>query len=178
MADIQVALGTTLGVTFQVDNPSAVGSPINADALPTATVYDSDVANYGMTNATGLTSAFRHTGSVTGAANNGSGLIRITGGTHNLQTGDRVTITGVVGTTEANSTWTVTRIAATTFDLQGSTFTNAYVSGGTWNVTGFYHVSVPFTAGNGFASGKTYPMRVNYNVSSTAKSQLVYVAVY
>lgn len=72
-------------------------------------------------------------GSVTGAANNGSGLIRITSATnHNLLTGEQVVIAGVVGTTEANGTWTVTRIDGTRFDLQGSTFSNVYVSGGTF----------------------------------------------
>ena len=70
---------------------------------------------------------------VTGAANNGSGLIRITTSatSHNLNTGDHVTISGIVGTTEANAGWTITVITANTFDLVGSTFTNAYISGGT-----------------------------------------------
>lgn len=68
---------------------------------------------------------------ITGAANNGSGLIRITATSHGYATGDAIGIYGVVGTTEANSAWIVTVINANTFDLQGSTFTNAYVSGGT-----------------------------------------------
>lgn len=68
---------------------------------------------------------------ITGAANNGAGLIRITvASTATLATGDHKTISGVVGTTEANGSWTITVINATTFDLQGSTFANAYVSGG------------------------------------------------
>jgi hypothetical protein len=69
--------------------------------------------------------------SITGAANNGSGLIRITVTNHGYSTGNVVDISGVVGTTEANRTgWTITVITASTFDLQNSTFTNAYVSGG------------------------------------------------
>lgn len=69
---------------------------------------------------------------VTGAVNNGSGLIRITAANHTFRTEDRITITGVGGTVEANgSKWRVTVITANTFDLQGSTFTNAYTSGGT-----------------------------------------------
>jgi hypothetical protein len=68
---------------------------------------------------------------VTGAANNGSGLIRLTVTSNTvLQTGDVRTVAGVLGTTEANGTWTITKITATTYDLQGSTFTNAYSSGG------------------------------------------------
>lgn len=68
---------------------------------------------------------------VTGAANNGSGLIRLTvTSTTGWTTGDVKTISGVVGTTEANATWTITVIDGTHVDLQGSTFTNAYTSGG------------------------------------------------
>jgi hypothetical protein len=69
---------------------------------------------------------------ITGAANNGSGLIRITATAHTFQTENRVTITGVGGTVEANAAnWRITVIDANTFDLVGSTFTNAYTSGGT-----------------------------------------------
>jgi surface protein len=79
---------------------------------------------------------------VTNAANNGSGLIRITTGVaHERTTGDKIFISGVTGTTEANGGWIVTVINATTIDLQESTFTNTYVSGGTvrtgygWTIT-------------------------------------------
>ena len=68
---------------------------------------------------------------ITGAANNGSGLIRITASGHGVETGHKVTIASVGGTTEANGTWTATYVSSTTFDLQGTTFANAYTSGGT-----------------------------------------------
>jgi hypothetical protein len=68
---------------------------------------------------------------VTGTANNGSGLIRITTATHLFSTGDVVTLGSVGGTTEADGAWTITVISTTTFDLQGSTFTHAWTSGGT-----------------------------------------------
>jgi hypothetical protein len=68
---------------------------------------------------------------VSGAANNGSGLIRLTVTSNSvLQTGDVRTVNGVGGTTEANGIWTITRITATTYDLQGSTFTNTFTSSG------------------------------------------------
>lgn len=67
---------------------------------------------------------------ITNAANNGSGLIRITKAAHGFITGDRVSLSEVQGTTEANGTWTVTVIDPNNFDLQGSTFINTYVSGG------------------------------------------------
>jgi hypothetical protein len=68
---------------------------------------------------------------VTGAANNGSGLIRITATAHGFATGTRVVLSGILGTTEAIGAWTVTSIDADHFDLQGSTFTNAWSAGGT-----------------------------------------------
>jgi len=68
---------------------------------------------------------------ISGAANNGSGLIRLTVSTTGLTTGDNVHVVGVTGTTEANFPWFVTVIDATHLDLQMSAFANAYVSGGT-----------------------------------------------
>ena len=68
---------------------------------------------------------------ITGAVNNGGGLIRITATGHTFATGNFITISGVGGTTEANAVnWRITVITANTFDLVGSTFTNVYTSGG------------------------------------------------
>lgn len=67
---------------------------------------------------------------ITAAVNNGSGLVRLTATGHGLVTGDRIVVRAVTGTTEANSTWYITRIDANTLDLIGSVFQNAYVSGG------------------------------------------------
>lgn len=68
---------------------------------------------------------------ITNCADNGSGLIRVTAGTHGYETGDKVGIESVTGTTEANGSWTITKVDASNFDLDGSTFNNAYISGGT-----------------------------------------------
>jgi hypothetical protein len=46
------------------------------------------------------------------------------------QLGTRVSVTGVVGTTEANSIWVTSVMDPTHIELVGSVFTNAYVSGG------------------------------------------------
>lgn len=70
------------------------------------------------------------TKAVTNCVNNGSGLIRVTCTGHGWSTGEKVVVYNVGGTTEANSAWTITVIDANTFDLQGSTFTHAYTSGG------------------------------------------------
>ncbi len=75
---------------------------------------------------------------ITGTANAG-GLIEITtSGAHSLTTGQYVIVYGVAGTTEANGTWKLTTTAANKFTLDGSTFTNAYVSGG--NLKSMYQV--------------------------------------
>src|SRR6185312_5044477 len=61
---------------------------------------------------------------ITGAVTHG-GLIQITSAAHGFNTEDRITITGVGGTVEANgNNWRITVTGANTFDLQGSTFTN------------------------------------------------------
>lgn len=86
---------------------------------------------------------------VTGAANNGAGLIRLTvtgfgqnnqgGGTPTggLATGQTANVSGVLGTTEANANgWVITVVDGTHIDLQGSSFVHTYVSGGFANVGG------------------------------------------
>jgi hypothetical protein len=69
--------------------------------------------------------------SVSGAVDNGSGLIRLTvTSTAAMTTGDIRSVSAVTGTTEANGRWTITVVDGTHIDLQGSTFVNAYVSAG------------------------------------------------
>lgn len=100
-----------------------------------AFAYDSELTgNAKNLRINGANEAYtRSTGAaIGGAADNGSGLIRITSTGHGLKTGSKVRISGVTGTTEANGDWTITRIDADTFDLQASAFANAYVSDGTW----------------------------------------------
>lgn len=64
---------------------------------------------------------------VTGAANNGSGLVRLTvASTIGFTTGEIGNVYGVRGTSEANGAWTITVVDATHIDLQGSTFANVY----------------------------------------------------
>jgi len=74
---------------------------------------------------------------ITGVANNGSGLIRVTtASAHGLVTGDLINIYGVVGVPGANTRASVTVVDATSYDLQGSSFSGSYTSGGTsvvWN---------------------------------------------
>ena len=68
--------------------------------------------------------------SVSGAADSGSGLIRITAISHSFADGAIVRIHDVGGCTEANGAWKIDYITADTFDLLGSTFTHAFSSAG------------------------------------------------
>ena len=109
---------------------------IHDDALITQGALTRSISSYGSTTTVGLTSVeglhVNVSLSVAGAADNGSGAIRITTtAAHTLASYNGVTIASIVGTTEANSNWIITVIDATNFDLIGSTFTNAYTSGGT-----------------------------------------------
>lgn len=76
---------------------------------------------------------------ISGAANNGSGAVRLTIGgltagtppsNTNLNIENTVTVYGVTGTTEANGTWPFSIVDGTHIDLTGPIFTNAYVGGG------------------------------------------------
>ena len=69
---------------------------------------------------------------VTGAVSGNGGVVRLSViSTAQMTTGDVGAVSGVLGTTEANGTWTLTVIDATDVELQGTVFANAYVSGGT-----------------------------------------------
>lgn len=69
--------------------------------------------------------------SVTGSANDGTGKVKLTvSSTTGWTTNDVKVVSGVTGTTEANGRWKITVSDATHIVLQGSTFSNAYVSGG------------------------------------------------
>lgn len=96
------------------------------------------------------------TRTVTGAANNGAGLIRLTVVAHGYSTGDRVVVEQVGGVPNATGSWVVTNIGANTLDLQGSTFAGAYTSGGiTTNRPGYhaYLATVSPTVARGGLTG-------------------------
>lgn len=65
------------------------------------------------------------------AATNASPIVLTSTG-HSLNTGDIISVSGVVGNTAANGVFTITKLDANTFSLNGSTGNGAYVSGGTW----------------------------------------------
>lgn len=85
---------------------------------------------YGYVRITALVNTPAVTRTVTNAVG-ASGLVRLTVPAHGFVTGDPVRVAGILGTTEANGSWFVTAVDANTIDLIGTTFVNAYVSGGT-----------------------------------------------
>lgn len=67
---------------------------------------------------------------ITGATN-ASPIVITTSGSHGLTTGASVTLSGVMGNTAANGTFTITVISPTSYSLGGSTGNGSYTSGGT-----------------------------------------------
>lgn len=85
--------------------------------------------------------------------------IRLTvSSTTGMTSGDVRIVSGIVGTTEANGTWTITVIDATHIDLQGTTFANLYTSGGivvgAWDST---NTNNWVTSSGGTNYGQTVP---------------------
>ena len=159
-----VTLGSSFPFTFLTRTTG--NNPLNSASLPTYRVYGPSGL---MQNGTGSAS-FKDTGSITGATN--ASPIVITSTAHGLQTGNIVTITGVGGNTAANGTFTITRVGADTFSLDGSTGNGAYTSGGTWNVSGLYKVSISAIAADGYAAGTTYVVALAGVVNSVNWSQV------
>jgi hypothetical protein len=123
----------TIGFTNMIfEGNGGLGDFVNGQTTNPATISFDNVS---FLRTVGFFSA-----TVTGAANNGSGAIRLAvNSTAALVGQSKVAVWGVVGTTEANNAtpWSFTIIDGTHIDLTGSTFTNAYVSGGYVSIVGF-----------------------------------------
>lgn len=121
---------------LQVTGASSNGGLIRLK-FGVATGYESgtevNVAGVGgVPNATGQwITSIPATLAITGAANNGAGLIRLTVPGQNFTTGDKPQILNVGGVPNADGYFALTVIDATHVDLQGSTFAGAYTAGGT-----------------------------------------------
>lgn len=164
------------GNTAQVRNMNLYGVP-NADGMWTVTRIDANRFDLqGSTWAGAYLAPSAPAGiqtqtptvdrvlQVTGAANNGAGLIRLTVAAHAYETGDKVNIAGVGGVPNATGQWIVTFIDANNFDLKLSTWgASAYTTGGT---------SLRYFAGmlaQTFAIGDSFP---NYKLRAFADGSL------
>lgn len=151
--------------------PIEIGNvPLDPAVNPTYRIYEADQL---IASGTGSLTPM-DTGTVTDATN--ASPIVITSNAHGLQTGNVVKVKNVVGNTGANGTFAITRINANTFSLDGSTGNGAYVSGGTWHVSGLYSLSVDLLTGSGFDVGKTYQVVINW-VNSGVYVKNVYFSV-
>jgi hypothetical protein len=63
-----------------------------------------------------------------------------------LANGQVVSVTGILGNTAANGTWTLTALSNNTFQLNGSAGNGTYTSGGTINYTGYTGNAVTFSS--------------------------------
>lgn len=82
-----------------------------------------------------------------------------------LDTGHTLTITGVLGNTNANSTWTITKVIDEQhFELDGSAGNGAYGGGGTWTYKNINRVS----------SGFVDKIRIYSRPLSASEAALVY----
>ena len=122
---------------------SQAGTLNTATAGATTSVYDQGIANGSgtwtadgtvadvNTLLAGLTWTPHPDVVITNCTNNESGKVRVTAPGHGYTSSHTMTITGVVGTTEANvSKVALTYIDANTFDITSVNFVNPYVSGG------------------------------------------------
>jgi hypothetical protein len=127
-----------------VDRGNLSGTAAFADDIAPFVAYNGGTARgpdcfYAGSNSTNFNKT------VTGAVNNGSGLIRLTVVGHNLSADDSgCVVRDVGGVPNATGSWTVTVIDANTIDLVGSTFAGAFTSGGTLYKREFYSI---FTCG-------------------------------
>lgn len=100
---------------------------------------------------------------VTGAADNGTGLIRLTVTAHGYETGDKVDVLAVGGVPNAIGQWIITVIDANHFDLDSSTFAGAYTSGG---------IVLRYFAGGLFQTIAIGPSFVDYRLRAFADGTL------
>lgn len=106
--------------------PVALSTPVTR-ALVQASANDGVVITT-VASASGSVSGVSQLG-ISGATN-ASPIVITTGTAHGLATSDYVTISGVLGNTNANGTYQIIVLSSTTFSLDGSSGNAAYTGGG------------------------------------------------
>jgi hypothetical protein len=82
-----------------------------------------------------------------------------------------VTISGVGGNAGANGTFTITKVTANTYSLDGSTGSGAYTTGGTVKATGLFAATVSATGANGFDVTENYVAHFSWQVSAASRAE-------
>lgn len=144
-ASVQVVIGCsssgTAAQVYATQDPNTLASNVGYGPGPEAAalaLLAGGTALF-MKSATVTPGSFRNQAAVGGgitAATNASPIVVTTTNPHTLVSGDSVVIAGVVGNTNANGTFIITKTGASTFSLNGSSGNAAYVSGGTVTPTG------------------------------------------
>jgi len=127
-----------LGSTKIVQPNAALGSRGDYQKMIDLTVPDEDAAPLIVSLRTEYTINANTVSSTPGApqpisnATNAAPIVITTPSTHGLLTGTQITITGVNGNLGANGVFTITVISPTTFSLNGSVGSDAYLGGGSY----------------------------------------------
>lgn len=143
----------------------AARTPVNLDDPPTVRVYGPD----GLVAAATVAGTLLDSAAIVDATE--ATPVVVTSENHGLTTGTYVTVEGVVGNAGANGSFPITRLTASTFELDGSVGDGAYASGGTWNVSGLYRYEVAATAADGFESGLCYTALIQGAVAGVATAE-------
>jgi hypothetical protein len=145
-------------------------SPVDADSNPRYRVYSPS----GILIANGSCTPITKVGVVSASQN--TPIVIVTDAPHNIYTGDRVSVSGVVGNTAANGHFNATRIDEISFSLDNSAGVASYVSGGTVKQAGVYGLQLMVEASSGFEAGKTYVAVITYQIGgSTFSEQISFV---
>lgn len=120
-------------------------------------------------------------GGVSGAVSGTGSTVKLTtASAHGLTSGAVVTVASVTGTTEANGTWIVRVVDATHIELLGTTFANAYVSGGTVTPKGAIMTAGSSTTAAMYLSGTPnddYYVQVNVPNGGTVGTAGIIVSI-
>ena len=156
--DLYGTLMATWGELSKLHNASANVTAANLNTLTAGVASNADALHRhsgmvaALTRSTSLTIANSAAKTVSGAVNNGSGLIRLTVTGHGYTTGWWVVGDNIGGVSAANAVFQVTVVDANTLDLQRSAFAGTYTSGGTVRRG---YIATGFTASYGDATKYT-----------------------
>ena len=157
-----VAMDDTIRIPVLTED---LGVQKDADSSPAYRVY----GDSGLLTAAGGLCAFKDEGTITGATNASPIVIASVG--HNLTTGMRVTISGVLGNTVANGSFNITLVDSNYFSLDGSVGNGSYAGGGSWHVSGLYDAAITPTIATQFAVGQNFTVIVTPIMSGTSEPQ-------
>ena len=144
------------------------GATQTPDAAPVYRVYS--IAGP-LANVYGTASQVSGQATITGATN-ANPIVITTSAAHGLFTGDTIVVSGVLGNTAANGTWTVTSLTSNTFSIP-TTGNGAYTSGGAYAIQGLWVINLATTTGNGFAEGTAYVIEIVWAVSGVTSKKLL-----